>query len=209
MGVKIPVMQIAGGQWRGISEGESVGPERAFNYVKKSMLQTLPLVMGALTLLADSYVNPVSATEQSGSQDVTEATKVESEDVGVGQPVAPAFKTENDLGSPQAKTEDDESDSEELHKQAFHLYTLFRPETGGQWGKRARFELDKVLALRKGHEADWQAWLDREALGKQSGGNEDGDAAEAAQLEDDIERIIKAEEQQPSDVKLVVKAEPS
>lgn len=28
MGVKIPVMQIAGDQWRGLSGGEVVGPER-------------------------------------------------------------------------------------------------------------------------------------------------------------------------------------
>lgn len=28
MGVKIPVMQAAGGEWRGISGGESIGPEK-------------------------------------------------------------------------------------------------------------------------------------------------------------------------------------
>lgn len=59
MGVKIPLIKLGQTQeWRGISKGEVIGPDQAFNYMRKSMYQTLPLVIGALSLLADSYVNP-------------------------------------------------------------------------------------------------------------------------------------------------------
>ncbi|CAO1615873.1 unnamed protein product [Sympodiomycopsis kandeliae] len=135
MGVKIPVMQVEGDQWRGISGGETVGPERAFNYLRKSMFQTLPLIMGALTLLADSYVNGPARRDEASS-----SVKAEDQE-------------------PQVKYA---SGAEHLHNHAYELYTSFRPETGGQWGKRARFELDKVLALRQGHEADWAAWKEKE-----------------------------------------------
>lgn len=62
MGVKIPVMQMQDGSYRGISAGEVVQPDKAFNYMRRSMAQTLSSVMGALTLLADSFMEPVAAT---------------------------------------------------------------------------------------------------------------------------------------------------
>lgn len=58
MGVKIPVMQMQDGTYRGISAGEAVEPDKAFNYMRRSMAQTLSSVMGALTLLADSFMEP-------------------------------------------------------------------------------------------------------------------------------------------------------
>lgn len=58
MGVKIPLMKVGKLQeWRGISQGQVVGPDVAFRYISKSMQQTLPAVMGALTLLADSFTS--------------------------------------------------------------------------------------------------------------------------------------------------------
>ena len=63
MGVKIPVMQMQDGSYRGISAGEVVEPEKAFNYMRRSMAQTLSSVMGALTLLADSFMQPLTPTD--------------------------------------------------------------------------------------------------------------------------------------------------
>lgn len=60
MGVKIPVMHMKDGTYRGISGGEIIGPEKAFNYLRRSMAQTLPSVFGALTLLADSFMEPTA-----------------------------------------------------------------------------------------------------------------------------------------------------
>lgn len=53
----------------------------------------------------------------------------------------------------------DSPGSEYLHARAYSLYTQFRPDTGGEWGKRARFDLDKVLALRHGHESELIEYL--------------------------------------------------
>lgn len=63
MGVKIPVMQMQDGSYRGISAGEVVQPEKAFNYMRRSMAQTLSSVMGALTLLADSFMQPPTTSD--------------------------------------------------------------------------------------------------------------------------------------------------
>lgn len=38
---------------------------------------------------------------------------------------------------------------DELHAKAFRLYAEFRPDTGGEWGKKEMFEVDKVLSLRR------------------------------------------------------------
>ncbi|KAK0529165.1 hypothetical protein OC835_004419 [Tilletia horrida] len=43
-----------------------------------------------------------------------------------------------------------DADADELHAAAWDLYCEFRPETGGEWGKRARLSCDTVLSLRKG-----------------------------------------------------------
>ncbi|CAD6921311.1 unnamed protein product [Tilletia controversa] len=47
-----------------------------------------------------------------------------------------------------------DTDADELHAVAWDLYCDFRPDTGGEWGKRARVSCDVVLGLRKG-------WRDR------------------------------------------------
>jgi hypothetical protein len=58
MGVKIPLMKVGKSQeWRGISQGQVVSPDNAFRYISKSMQQTLPAIMGALMLLADSFTS--------------------------------------------------------------------------------------------------------------------------------------------------------
>ncbi|GAC93557.1 hypothetical protein PHSY_001122 [Pseudozyma hubeiensis SY62] len=66
MGVKIPVMQMQDGSYRGISAGDVVGPEKAFNYMRRSMAQTLSSVVGALILLADSFMEPIETKEEDG-----------------------------------------------------------------------------------------------------------------------------------------------
>ena len=56
--VCIPVIQLRHGQYRGLHAGEVVPPTRAFDYLRRSMFQMLPHVMGALTLLANAYMGP-------------------------------------------------------------------------------------------------------------------------------------------------------
>ncbi|PKI85499.1 hypothetical protein MVES1_000770 [Malassezia vespertilionis] len=107
MGVTIPVICLRDGRYRGMHSGEVVPPARAFAYLKKSMYQTLPQVMGAMLLLARSYVDMERDTEQ-------------------------------------------HQDAARLHSAAYGLYTEFRPETHGEWGKRATLSLDTILALRRG-----------------------------------------------------------
>ena len=41
-----------------------------------------------------------------------------------------------------------EPDPDRLNRQAWRLYCEFRPETDGQWGKKATLSLDKILSLR-------------------------------------------------------------
>lgn len=60
-------------EWRGISQGEVVGPDNAFNYMRKSMHQTLPAIMGALNLLADSFTAPQSDEFKEEQQEAPEA----------------------------------------------------------------------------------------------------------------------------------------
>lgn len=227
MGVKVPVMQVdvprppgmveseeEGKEWRGIdSEGNCVGPERAFNYIRKSMAQTLPLVVGALSLLADSWMQ-----DEGGGVGGEEGVKEEGGEV----------KQELDANSDQVGVEHEEHATsvgseptdaatflalcgpDVLHSRAYQLYTLFRPSTGGQWGKRARFELDKVLALRRGHQDEWEReWAHRvdEEDEDVKGGRDvkapaktDEEQAQEATvdeeraLQEDIERAIQEEE---------------
>lgn len=101
MGVKIPVICLRNGMYRGLHGGEVVSPMRAFDYLRRSMFQTLPMLMGALMLLGSSYADGPGGAEQ-------------------------------------------------LHKLAYGLYVEFRPETHGEWGKRAELLLDRILALRRG-----------------------------------------------------------
>lgn len=207
MGVKIPVIKVEESKWRGISGGEVVGPERAFNYIRKSMFQTLPLVVGALTLLADSYLQPTRLTgvkeeqetdlrfmkEEDGAKDA--ASSVAERELSVTPPSSQSGGLHGSTG--------EEYGPEALHRKAFHLYTLFRPETGGQWGKRARFELDKVLALRKGHECDWSAWQER----KRDELKKEDENSESAQLKVDVQRLIEEQGEVSSVVKTKTKSD--
>lgn len=55
--VKIPIIRLRhDGEYRGLMDGQVVPPTRAFDYLRRAMFQMLPYVMGALTLLANSYV---------------------------------------------------------------------------------------------------------------------------------------------------------
>lgn len=93
--------------------------------MRNAMFQTLPMVMGALYLLADSFM--------------------ESDD---------PFKKEEEGEANALVNADDSSGStagDTLHRNAYLLYSEFRPETGGQWGKKATLYIDQILKLRKGH----------------------------------------------------------
>lgn len=61
--VRIPVIQLRQGQYRGLHAGEVIPPTRAFDYLRRAMFQMLPHVMGALTLLAQAYMGPENDTE--------------------------------------------------------------------------------------------------------------------------------------------------
>lgn len=112
MGVKIPVMQVQGGidedgdenakRYRGINQGQMVPPDKAYDYLRSSMMMNLPFVMGAMHLLADAIVED-----------------------GPGDP-----------------------DPQRLDRAAWHLYCEFRPDTGGEWGKKASLSVNKILLLR-------------------------------------------------------------
>lgn len=96
--VKIPVIHLRNGQYRGLHGGEVMAPSRAFDYLRRSMFQMLPHVIGAMQCLAESYLAP-------------------------------------------------DGGADALHNAAYGLYVEFRPETHGEWGKRAELSLDKILAL--------------------------------------------------------------
>lgn len=164
------------------------------------MFQTLPLVIGALTLLADSFMDPPPAD----SSEITELKQEAIEDEGGSSATSDPAVDSSEYGA------------EVLHAEAYNLYTLFRPETGGRWGKRARFELGKVLALRKGREVEWQKWVEMER-------KREKEEAEGLQIdEDELEEAageIKSEGQEgeeqlilnpskDSDEKPSVKTEP-
>lgn len=57
MGKTIPVMQMRSGEYRGMYAGQVYSPEDALGYLKRSMFQTLPLVVGAMMLLASSVAD--------------------------------------------------------------------------------------------------------------------------------------------------------
>ncbi|WFD41758.1 hypothetical protein MPSI1_000394 [Malassezia psittaci] len=109
MGCIIPVICLRSGTYRALHNGEIVDPDKAFNYMHKSMHQMLPEVIGAMMLLASSYMDH-------------------------------AWASEIEKGS---------SSSHNLEKEAYRLYTEFRPDTHGEWGKRSELYLDKILALRR------------------------------------------------------------
>lgn len=104
------------------------------------MYQTLPVVIGALSLLADSYIN---ATAQDMS----------------------AVKEEQEGVSPNERDSSDIPNPELLHQRAYELYCSFRPATAGEWGKKSMFFCDKALALRRGYEDEWQQWQDQHGPG--------------------------------------------
>lgn len=164
------------------------------------MFQTLPLVMGALTLLADSYMNAPRAQAMSPPPVKEEAdNKRESLDdaITATTPIEPKEEPPadtTDIKQDAAPSDSSDYGPEILHAEAYRLYAAFRPETGGAWGKRARFELGKVLALRKGHERELEDWEAKEAK-KEAEQEGQVDEAEEKALEDDIQRMIEEEAQ--------------
>ncbi|KDN40870.1 hypothetical protein K437DRAFT_258488 [Tilletiaria anomala UBC 951] len=149
MGLRIPVMQLQNGAYRGISKGEVVGPDKAWNYLRNSMYQTLPIVMGALNLLADSYLEVKPGDPAKPQSEIEE----EAETIA---PPGPADESSADADAGPHLNAD------KLHVLAYSLYTEFRPETGGQWGKKATLHVDKILELRK-HIVDAQEGKERDA----------------------------------------------
>lgn len=167
MGVKIPVMQMQDGTYRGISAGEVVPPEKAFNYMRRSMAQTLPSVFGALTLLADSFMQPPPPLTPAEVKSETEST--------------------DEPNKPDARqSEPQDFGSEYLNSRGYDLYAEFRPSTSGEWGKKGRLWYDKILALRRGFEPDLEAWKQKEA-------NLDDDAPPDQDWSEDVEQLVQQE----------------
>lgn len=155
--------------------------------------------------------------------DVVAAGKEEDEQTDVVKSEASAAappKTEAEAPQPPSPSPPPAYGPDVLHARAYELYTLFRPSTGGQWGKRARFELDRVLALRKGREDVWERdWAHRRddegEEGQDSGGGgvsgdvkgeavatgtqrarRDDDDEEQRALQEDIDRAIREAEEE-------------
>ncbi|UZJ52367.1 hypothetical protein CBS101457_001687 [Exobasidium rhododendri] len=175
MGVKIPLMKVGKSQeWRGISQGQVVGPDNAFRYISKSMQQTLPAIMGSLMLLADSFATSSGqAGEESGLYDLGTSTEL-------------------------------------LHRNAYSLYTQFRPSTSGEWGKKSTFYCGKALALRRGRDEDMRHW---EQVEENGGGVHQQSEIEA--FEQELQNLVKQEsgnvvvkaEEQASSSDAVIKEE--
>lgn len=121
---------------------------QAFNYMKKSLAQTLPLLIGALSLLADSYINPPSPDTDSKEDIKKEETNQNEE--GDSKP-----NVDVDISSTSTSNSSDPNyGPDHLNDIAYSLYCDFRPETGGQWGKKSRLEMNKILSLRRGRESE-------------------------------------------------------
>jgi hypothetical protein len=156
MGVKIPLMKVGKLQeWRGISQGQVIGPDNAFGYMKRSMHQTLPVIIGSLILLADSYTSSYPHTLKSEG--------------GVKQ---------DDFYQPG-------SGPDLLHANAYDLYTKFRPETAGEWGKKSTFHCGKALALRRGRDSEVELRLWDEMQD-----SEQGNAQEIKAFERELQAFV-------------------
>jgi len=55
MGRRIALYESQSSQWRALVKGEPIDPATGYSYMARSFRQTLPFVMGAMRLLADSY----------------------------------------------------------------------------------------------------------------------------------------------------------
>lgn len=177
--------------------------------MRRSMYQTLPLVIGALSLLADSYMHEGKPQAQAASsppraeQDLAPKSEEEEEEEEEGKvKLAGGVKSESqaegeveggkgsedsklDAGSiPDANTDPATENPEPepstygpdaLHAAAYTLYTEFRPETSGEWGKKARLELDTVLGLRMGQRLGRGPSLVRPRTGDGEEGQDEGE----------------------------------
>lgn len=50
-----PLFQTATQQWRALSSGKPISPSTAYTYIKQSLRQTTPFIIGAMRLLASTY----------------------------------------------------------------------------------------------------------------------------------------------------------
>lgn len=57
MGRKIPVIQ-QGEEWRALTDSAVVEPSKAYSYMHRAFYQQLGAVIGAMRLLAESYLDP-------------------------------------------------------------------------------------------------------------------------------------------------------
>lgn len=128
------------------------------------MAQTLPMVMGSLSLLADSFVDPLPATAESHGEDLDEAedkkimqVKKKEHDDGHRHPVEEDKPATTEPKKEEEQVQAPSHGPDVLHAHAYDLYCQFRPSTGGEWGKKAKLELGKVLALRRG-DVGVEAW---------------------------------------------------
>lgn len=188
MGVKIPVMQMQDGSYRGISAGEVVAPDKAFHYMRRSMAQTLSSVLGALTLLADSFMEPPPQAQP----DADTSIKTDPLDAS---PTSP-----REQGGPLEAEQ--EYGGEYLNTRGYDLYAEFRPSTSGEWGKKGRLWYDKILALRRGHEADLAKWRHDEAKLERDGPAEED-------WSEDVERLVQEELEREQRQAEALKQEPS
>lgn len=170
---------------------------QAFNYMKKSLAQTLPLLIGALSLLADSYINPPSPDTDS-KEDIKKEETNQDED-GDSKPNVDISSTSTSNSS------DPKYGPDHLNDIAYSLYCDFRPETGGQWGKKSRLEMNKILSLRRGRESErildgdgdgQQGNVKRENQDEGREGEESFDFEgedEALEMEREAERLLEEE----------------
>jgi len=52
-----PLYRTKNEEWRALSNGKPISPSAAFQYITRSLRQTTPFIIGALKLLADSYMS--------------------------------------------------------------------------------------------------------------------------------------------------------
>lgn len=128
-------------------KGEPIPPSSGFSYLARSFRQTLPFIIGALRLLADSYADsylPSTDNTTADTQSLPNGGGSHSVDE-----VMTAGREERVTEVTAAKEEAARTrGAAELNAQGFGLYADFRPVVDG-WGKRAEVRCERILSLRK------------------------------------------------------------
>ena len=74
---------------------------------------------------------------------------------------------------------------QKLNREAFGLYAEFRPDVMG-WGKKAEMRLEKILDLRKPHQASTSIPPAMEATANEKSGEQVAQDSEAVSLDDEF-----------------------